>query len=294
MNKETAIKRKIKDSVFTALFSEEKYLRELCKVLKPDVTDEELESLSIVTIQNILVDGLYNDLGFMIGNYVLYIIEAQSTWSVNIVIRTAMYYSETLRKYIAENGINIYGKKVKIPKPIFCLVYTGKEKHAEEYISLAEEFFDGDSSVMDVKVKVIHSSSDGNILDQYIKFTKISDEQVSLYGRTHKAIVETLRLCIENNILKDFLRSRETEVIDMMTTLFDEETVLKAAFAEKDRETAKAKETGRQEGRIEGEENSRLLILGHMVKNSGFTIKKALEVSGIPKDEWGKYISKLS
>ena len=88
----------------------------------------------------------------------------------------------------------------------------------------------------------------------------------------------------------------------MMTTLFDEETVLKAAFAEKDRETAEAKEAGRQEGRQEGrregrqegEENSRLLILGHMVKNGGFTIEKALEISGIPKDEWDKYISKFS
>ena len=290
MNKEPAIKRKIKDSVFTALFSERKYLEELCKVLKPDVTDEELESLSIVTIQNILVDGLYNDLGFMIGNYILYIIEAQSTWSVNIVIRTAMYYFETLRKYIAENNINIYGKKIKIPKPVFYVIYTGKENHAEDHISLSEEFFDGDSSVMDVKVKVIHSVGGGNILDQYIEFTKISDEQVKLYGRTHKAIVETLRLCIENNVLKDFLRSKETEVIDMMTTLFDEETVLKAAFAEKDRETAEAKEAGR----LEGEENSRLLILGHMVKNGGFTIEKALEVSGIPKDEWKKYISQLS
>ena len=96
----------------------------------------------------------------------------------------------------------------------------------------------------------------------------------------------------------------------MMTTLFDEETVLKAAFAEKNREKAEAKETGRQEGRLEGrlegekigekrgekrgEENSRLLILGHMVRNGGFTIEKALEVSGIPKDEWDKYISKLS
>ena len=298
MNKEPAIKRKIKDSVFTALFSERKYLEELCKVLKPDVTDEELESLSIVTIQNILVDGLYNDLGFMIGNYVLYIIEAQSTWTVNIVIRTTMYYFESLRQYIAENNINIYGKKIKIPKPVFYVVYTGKDRHNEEYISLAEEFFDGDSSVMDVKVKVIHSAGDGNILDQYISFTKISDEQVSLYGRTHKAIVETLRLCIENNVLKDFLRSREKEVIDMMTTLFDEETVLKAAFAEKDREKAEAREAGRLEGEKRGEkrgeENSRLLILGHMVRNGGFTIEKALEISGIPKDEWDKYISKFS
>lgn len=80
----------------------------------------------------------------------------------------------------------------------------------------------------------------------------------------------------------------------MMTTLFDEETVLKAAFAEKDREKAEAREAGRLEGEKRGEENSRLLILGHIVRNGGFTIEKALEISGIPKDEWDKYISKLS
>ena len=294
MNTESIIKRKIKDSVFTALFSERKYLEELCRVLKPDVTEEELETLSIVTIQNILVDGLYNDLGFMIGNYILYLVEAQSTWSANIAVRIAMYYFETVREYITENGINIYGRKVKIPKPVFYVVYTGKERHDEEYISLAEEFFDGDASAMEVKVRVIRSGEGRNILDQYIGFTKVSDEQVRLYGRTHKAIVETLRICIENDILKEFLKSREKEVIDMMTALFDEETVLKAAFAEKDREKAEAKKEGEKRGRAEGEENSRLLILGHMVKNGGFTIEKALEVSGIPKDEWGKYISKFN
>lgn len=69
---------------------------------------------------------------------------------------------------------------------------------------------------------------------------------------------------------------------------------MKAAFAEKDREKAEAREAGRLEGEKCGEENSRLLILGHMVRNGGFTIEKALEISGIPKDEWDKYISKLS
>ena len=64
MQTEAAAKRKIKDSVFSALFSERKYLAELCRVLKPDVTEDELENLSLVTIQNVLVDDLYNDLAF--------------------------------------------------------------------------------------------------------------------------------------------------------------------------------------------------------------------------------------
>ena len=49
MNTESIIKRNVKDSVFTALFSERKYLEELCRVLKPDVTDAELESCLLYT-----------------------------------------------------------------------------------------------------------------------------------------------------------------------------------------------------------------------------------------------------
>lgn len=40
MNSEAAIKRTIKDSVFTTLFNELKYLKELCKVLNPNVADQ--------------------------------------------------------------------------------------------------------------------------------------------------------------------------------------------------------------------------------------------------------------
>ena len=73
------IKRNIKDSVFSALFKEPKYLRELCRVLKPDVTKEELESIRDVTIENILINGLYNDLAFTVGLFTLCLFEAQST-----------------------------------------------------------------------------------------------------------------------------------------------------------------------------------------------------------------------
>ena len=296
------IRRKIKDSVFTALFSDMKYLKQLCRVLKPDVTDEELKTLSIVTLENVLVYGLYNDLGFMIGNYILFLVEAQSTWSVNIAVRLAMYYFETIREYIAENNISIYGKKIELPKPMFYVVYTGKGKRETEYISLAKEFFGGDDSVMDVKVKIIYSDGSGNILDQYIEFTKICDEQVSLHGKTNKAIKETLRICIENDILKEFLMSREKEVIDMMTTLFDEETIMKAVLAEQDREKAEARaegeRLGEQRGRAEGEKrglaegerNSRLMILKYMVEKGGFTIEEALEVTGIPEEQWETYL----
>ena len=54
-------KRKIKDSVFTNLFQDKKYLLQLYKALHPedsDITEDEIED---VTIKHVLIDADYND-----------------------------------------------------------------------------------------------------------------------------------------------------------------------------------------------------------------------------------------
>ena len=40
--------------------------------------------------------------------------------------------------------------------------------------------------------------------------------------------METIRICKDRNVLKEYLESKEREVVDMMMTLFDEEQILKA------------------------------------------------------------------
>ena len=45
----------------------------------------ELLKIEEITIYNVLVDGLYNDLGFRVGDRQIILVEAQSTWSVNII-----------------------------------------------------------------------------------------------------------------------------------------------------------------------------------------------------------------
>lgn len=112
MASENEIKRNIKDSVFSALFREPKYLRKLCKVLKPDVTEEELDSIRDVTIENILINGLHNDLAFTVGMLTLCLFEAQSTRSYNIPYRMTSYCIEKLREFVIKNQCNLYGKKI--------------------------------------------------------------------------------------------------------------------------------------------------------------------------------------
>ena len=56
-------------------------------------------------------------------------------------------------------------------------------------------------------------------------FCKVFNQQRELYGLTKKALTETIRICKDGNVLKEYLESREKEVMNIMTLLFDQETV---------------------------------------------------------------------
>ena len=67
---EVKAKRTAKNSVFLDLFQDKKNLLKLYKTLHPEDTDATEDTLDIVTIDNVLTDNLYNDLGVMVGNLI--------------------------------------------------------------------------------------------------------------------------------------------------------------------------------------------------------------------------------
>ncbi len=76
-------------------------------------------------------------------------------------------------------------------------------------------------------------------------FSKVYDEQRKLYRNTKQAVTETIRICKDRNVLKEYLESKEQEVVDIMMALFDDEQILKAYIKEIKDNTVKeiAKET---------------------------------------------------
>ena len=80
-----------------------------------------------------------------------------------------------------------------------------------EYLSLSEEFFGGQKGFLDVKVKVLYGDDKDDIISQYVTFTKVYNEQMKVHGRTREAIMETIRICKDKNVLKEYLESREKE-----------------------------------------------------------------------------------
>ena len=217
-------KKTAKDSVFRDLFENPTYLLQLYQVLHPEDREVTEDQISSVTIKNILLDQMYNDLGFIVKQRLLLLVEAQSTWSRNIVIRALLYLANTWQEYIQEKKLNIYGSGgMVLPKPELYVIYTGERKERPEWISLSEEFFPGQDCFVDVKVRMLYDGKEGDILNQYVTFTKIYNEQVKQQGRTREAVLKTIRICKDRKILKEYLEGREKEVVDIMMTLFDQE-----------------------------------------------------------------------
>lgn len=239
---EQVAKYTAKDSVFTSLFREPKYLLQLYQALHPEDHEATEDSIKNVTITNVLLDQYYNDVGFQIGEKIVILVEQQSSWSINIVVRCLLYLAQTYQEYFESTKQNVYGsKKLELPKPEMYVIYTGNRKTRPEYLYLSKEFFDGDDSVLDVKVKMIYDGKEGDIINQYVAFTKIYNEQVKLHGRTREAVLETIRICKGQNVLSEYLSGREKEVVDIMMTLFNEEYILKTYVESKEREaTARA------------------------------------------------------
>ncbi len=221
-------KRTVKDSVFTNLFGNSKYLLQLYQFLHPEDTGVREEDLKTVTLENIFTDDVYNDLGFTKGDKLMVLMEAQSTWTVNIIIRALEYLVNSYRRYFSENGQDLYSsKKVTLPKPELYVIYTGNRKRRPEEIKLSEEFFQGEKVAIEVTVKMIYDGKKGDIVNQYVNFTKVLDEQVKNYGRNRKAVQETIRICKDKNILKEYLENKESEVVDIMMQLYDQEEIMR-------------------------------------------------------------------
>ena len=182
-------KHTAKDSVFTDLFAIPKYLLQLYRALHPEDQEITEENISNVTIHNVLLDQCYNDLGFLVGNRLLVLAEAQSTWTVNILVRS---------------------------------------------------------------------------------------------------LLETIQICRDENILKEYLESREKEVVNIMMTLFDDEYILKTYIAEKEKEAAEKafKKAVKKAEKVAQEASKKAAVRLHQKGMPVADIADALSVTEKEMEEW--------
>ena len=161
---------------------------------------------------------------------------------MNILVRVLLYLAQSYHEYFQRTSQNYYkSKKVKVPKPELYVIFTGSKGRKPDKIFMSKEFFEGADIDIEVKAKVIYESDTDDIINQYIIFCKVFNEQTKQYGMTRKAVTETIRICKDRNVLMEYLLGREKEVVTIMMSLFDEEQIMKSFIKSERYDVAKEK-----------------------------------------------------
>ena len=89
--------------------------------------------------------------------------------------------------------------------------------------------------------------------------------------------MEIIRICKDEDILKEYLRSREKEVVDIMMMLFDDDYILRTYIESEKREAAEKATT-----KADKKAAQNFYKLGNSIPD----IAKALEVSVQQVEKW--------
>ena len=257
------INRNFKDTLFRKIFDNKKDLLSLYNALNDtEHTDEDL--IEINTIEDAIYIGYKNDISFVIDSE-LNLYEHQSSVNKNMPIRGLIYLTELYKGYIERNG-----EPERRVMPLSDSYMTndsnkGQKPCLELEALLVNINYGCNKEIMNKCQKLMEYSQLIALIRKYY------DELVEKYAKLgiHKSkkeiFAEAVSLAIEeairNNILKEILKNNKAEVTNMLLTEFDEKDYIKGVKEESERR-------GREEGRIEGEQLTKIIQIIKKVKKS--------------------------
>ena len=159
------------------------------------------------------------------------------------------------------------------------MIYTGERvDNMPNRLSLRKDFFNDPDICVDCEVKIIYSSNKGDIIDQFLVFSEVLKEQNKLYGKTEKAVLEAIRICIDRNALREFLKQQREEVVNIMLALYNYETMME----NHDNDV-------RNEGIEIGQQETLVASIKNIMESFGVNIDKAMDSLKIPQDQRNMY-----
>ena len=237
-----------KDRLFRMIFNDREKLLELYNAMNGSDYKDASE-LQVVTLENAIYLSMKNDVAYVLHDE-LFLYEQQSTKNANMPLRCLFYASDTYSVLVKDK--NIYGTKMlPLPSPTFVVFYNGKQKMDEESeLRLSDAFVkkqENPNLEVIVKVKNINM---GNSRELFEKCRPMRDymifvDKVRRYSQEQTledAVEQTIRECMEEDVMADFLKRNRAEVVKMCLYEYDEE---------------KQREFDREEGREEGREEER-------------------------------------
>ena len=219
--------RNYKSNVFVMLLEEKKRALELYNAVN-DSDYKDPEQVIIITIEGGFELSVQNDASFIFDN-VLSIYEHQSTYCPNMPLRSLIYFTTLVKKNYKDRDI-FSRRLVKIPRPKFVVFYNGVESQPDyqemrlyDCFIKNEEENEKDMLELVCRVYNINEGHNKELLDKckWLSDYMVFIDKVREYHKNHddeelhQDIEKAIDYCIKNNILKEFLKERRTEVLDV-------------------------------------------------------------------------------
>jgi predicted transposase YdaD len=284
------VNTRYKDSVFSFLFSDPDTLRELYGAiagveLPPDIP------VTINTLEGVLYRNLLNDISFEIDRKLVILLEHQSTINPNLPVRILMYIARVYEKITA--GRNLYGRKMlRIPRPEFIVLYNGTAPyHDKTVLRLSDAYEDAAGLGIPEErlpplelVLTVYNINQGHnegivrrcerLRGYSVFIAKVRELEAE--GHDLEAAIEgAVKWCITNGILRGFLETHGTEVVNMLMTEWKLEDALVVE-----------REEGREEGREEDREETVRNLL-----DFGMSLEQISRALKIPLDMVRRYLN---
>ena len=246
-NPVTTANRTYKDSLFTDLFysdvTAEENLRSLYNALHPEDQLTEQDVIEKKRLENVFFNSLRNDITGLFKQRVIVFGEHQSTINNNIPVRLFMYAGRIYEQLL--DGHKKYETElIPIPTPEFYVFYNGKADWDVKELRLSDAFEDRSNPFnLELKVTLINIRAESNsdilqrcdILDQYSKFVQAYEANKGSSDR----MGDTIKYCVEHDILKEYIERKGKEVLSMLTMDWDYEEALEVACEERERKKEK-------------------------------------------------------
>ena len=267
--------RQYQDTVFRAYMNDADRLRDVAGALHGR-TYTSVERVRIVTLDGTFLSQMKNDISFLLAGRHLVFMEHQSTLNQNMPLRCLYYICEQLRQYIPAKSL-YQNKQIPLPRPEFHVFYTGSKDTLEtEQMRLSDAYMEGEGDIhLELKV-TFHNIAYGSEkmllrmsrpLHDYSFFLNCIKTNIAGGMERVQAIREAMRYCMEHNIMKEFLREHESEVIDMVNFEWNQKDFEEAIREDGiEQGMARGREEGREEGRAKGREEEKSAFILGMLK----------------------------
>ena len=256
------VQRNHKDTIFHDLFSEKENALSLYNALNG--TDyKDAENLQIVTLSDVIYIQWKNDVSVLFENR-LELWEHQSTINYNMPLRGLIYYAHNIDGIIRSQDVSLYGtKRIKLPTPGYYVFYNGlEEAPAKQDMKLSEAFqipvegYEWTAHVLNVNAKENEELlKKCLVLEGYVTLVRYVQENQAAKMSMFEALDKAVQRCIDENVLKEYLLKKRSEVMLMLLTEFNQVLYERTIRGE-------GRKEGEEEGRKEGEKEERKRLSG--------------------------------